>query len=205
MALLDAIERIVRERVTRRVATLLDLGCGEGSHLGALVERLGGEGCGVDISTPAIDLAARRDSNLSWVVANVDRFVPVATESIDVAVSITSRLNPAEVARVLRAIGIAIIAVPAPDDLRELRELVLGEASSKDRIGRVVDAMSGRFALIERRRATDSMSLNTDGVRDLLLATYRGQRHSQRARAEVAGMIVTSSFDILGFQSTRMT
>src|ERR1700678_1472838 len=39
---------------------VLDAGCGEGFYLGGLAGRSGVKGCGVDISIPAIDAAARR-------------------------------------------------------------------------------------------------------------------------------------------------
>src|SRR6267378_1814746 len=76
---------------------VLDAGCGEGYYLGSL-----GGGCGIDISTAAIDLAARRYPQCEWIVANVDRFVPYADASFDLVMSITGRMNAGEFRRVLR-------------------------------------------------------------------------------------------------------
>ena len=200
-AVLDEIETIVRDRHVDHPLVLLDAGCGEGSHLGGLTARLGAHGGGVDISAAAIDLAARRFPELTWIVANADRFLPVATSSVDVVLSITARINPAETERILRPGGMAIVAVAAPDDLRELRALVMGEAVEKERMARVVQEMSGRFALAERRHAVDSLSLDIESLRDLLLTTYRGQRRSQSARLDGAEeMTITSSLDVLVFE-----
>src|SRR5579862_5069669 len=56
---------------------VLDAGCGDGFYLGSLARRIGFDAHGVDISTRAIDLAARRyppsEGRYEWVVANADR------------------------------------------------------------------------------------------------------------------------------------
>ena len=41
----------------------------------------GAAACGLDISTPAIDAAARTFPDASWIVANADRFLPFPTPS----------------------------------------------------------------------------------------------------------------------------
>ena len=112
-------------------ARVLDVGCGEGAHLGRLAGRLRIEGAGIDISSDAIDLAARRYPGLGWVVANADRWLPYPDSTFDLISSVTARRNPAEFARVLRPEGRLFIAVPAPDDLAELRAAVQGESADR--------------------------------------------------------------------------
>jgi 23S rRNA (guanine745-N1)-methyltransferase len=84
-------------------AAVLDVGCGEGFYLGALAERREIEAHGLDLAATAVDLAARRYPRPTWVVANADRFLPYADGAFDLALSLTSRLNPAELRRVLAA------------------------------------------------------------------------------------------------------
>jgi SAM-dependent methyltransferase len=60
------------------------------------------------------------------VVANVDRRIPLAGGSVDLVLSVHARRNAAECARA-RPHGHLIVAVPAPDDLIELREAVQGQ------------------------------------------------------------------------------
>lgn len=179
-------------------AAILDAGCGEGFHLADACARLGAEGCGVDISTPAVEIAAKRHRNLVWVVANADRVIPLANGSIDAVLSITARINRDEFARILRPGGLALVAVAAPDDLAELRDAVLGESSEKERASRVVETLEPRFALETRERYAESLELDRPALDDLLASTYRGQRHSQRgALGSVDRMFVTSSRELL--------
>src|SRR5437870_3388030 len=62
---------------------VLDVGCGEGSLLGALAAGRSLDAHGLDLSAPAVDLAARRFPAITWVVANADRFLPYAEASFD--------------------------------------------------------------------------------------------------------------------------
>lgn len=179
-------------------AAILDAGCGEGYHLADACVRLGAEGCGVDISTPAIGLAAKRHRSLVWVVANADRVIPLANGSIDAVLSITARINRDEFARILRPGGLVLVAVAANDDLAELRDIVLGESVERDRGTRVVTSLEPRFTLESRERYEESLELDRAALDDLLASTYRGQRHSQRdALAAVERLRVTSSRELL--------
>ena len=101
--------------------SVLDAGCGEGFYLGSLAGETGCEAYGVDISIPAVDAAARRYPGCEWIVANADRFIPWAEQSFSLVLSITARMNTAEFRRVLRNEGRLLVALPAPDDLVELR------------------------------------------------------------------------------------
>ena len=101
--------------------TILDAGCGEGFYLGSLANQFHLDAHGVDISTPAVDAAARRYPACHWVVANADRALPYPDRSFSIVLSITSRMNVKEFRRVLRDDGRLLVAVPAPEDLIELR------------------------------------------------------------------------------------
>jgi len=163
---------------------ILDAGCGDGYYLGSLVKS---GGCGVDISTAAIDLAARRYPEAQWVVANADRFIPYADASFDVVISITGRLNRSEFRRVIRNEGLLLVGVSAPDDLVELR------GAARDRVSRTIAMFSPDFELIEKQRATTTADLDGESVRDLLTATYRPREAAAASR-------VTLSLDLLRFR-----
>ena len=164
---------------------ILDAGCGEGYYLGSLA---GGRGCGVDISTAAIDLAARRYPQCQWVVANADRFIPYAGASFDLVLSITGRMNAKEFRRVLRDDGSLLVALSSPDDLIELR------GHGRDRVARTVETFA-EFELLERDRAATVAELNARDATDILQATYR-PRDSPPKR-------VTLSLDLLLFAARR--
>ena len=170
--------------------TVLDAGCGDGFYLGALARQTGCRAHGVDISIPAIDAAARRYSECEWIVANADRFVPYAARSFSVVVSITARMNSAEFRRVLREDGRLLVALPAPDDLIELR------GAGRERVARTVETFADDFTLAARRRVTTAADLDAAAVDDVLHSIYRPMR-SQPPRA----MRVTFSLDLLLFQA----
>ena len=168
---------------------VLDAGCGEGFYLGTLARETGFDAHGVDISIPAVDAAARRYPGCEWTVANADRFLPYADASFSIVLSITARMNAGEFRRVLRHAGRLIVAVPAPEDLIELR------GAGRDRVARTVETFADGFTLADRRRVTTAADLDAAAVHDVLHSIYRPMR-SQPAEA----MRVTFSLDLLLFR-----
>jgi len=166
---------------------VLDAGCGEGFFLGSLAGRIGCSAHGVDIAIAAADAAARRYPECEWIVANADRRLPFADRSFSLVLSITGRRNIAEFRRVLRPDGRLLIAVPAPDDLIELR------GRGRDRADRTI-AEAENFQLRRQERVTTSAALDAAAVDDVLHSIYRPLQE-QPARA----MTLTFSLDVLLF------
>lgn len=169
--------------------TVLDAGCGDGFYLATLARQTGFSAHGVDISVPSIDAAARRYPECQWIVANADRFVPYADRSFSIVLSITARMNVTEFRRVLRDDGRLLVALPAPDDLIELR------GAGRDRVARTVETFAPHFTLVDRRRITTTADLDAAAVNDVLLLIYRPMRSQP-----VEAMRVTLSLDLLLFQ-----
>jgi 23S rRNA (guanine745-N1)-methyltransferase len=178
---------------------ILDLGCGEGSILAALSGS--GEAHGLDISTPAIDLAARAFPAITWIVANADRPLPYGAGSFDLALSITSRQRPRELRRVLAPRGALLVAVPGPDDLVELRETLAGERAERRPLSggeTAAASFAPDFTLAGRRALRWTARLDAAGIADVLASSYRGARRAQRARlAGLDELAVTMSREIL--------
>lgn len=199
--LLGALREIVPFAPER--LAVLDLGCGEGFYLGALAGERPIEGYGLDISTTAVDLAAKRYPDVCWLVANADRVLPFADASFDLVLSLTARRNAPEARRVLRPDGRLIVAVPGEDDLIEAREAVLGEGVVRSRVDRVL-ADFAHFTMESHRTLRRRELLDAAAIRDALAATYRGARDSERRRLdEITAMDVTLSYDLLIFRPLR--
>ncbi len=180
---------------------VLDVGCGEGSYLGGIARDRSLDAHGIDLSTHAVDLAARRYPEISWIVGNADRFLPWAPESFDLVLSIDARLNSGEMRRVLKPGGFLVVAVPAPDDLIELRAAVLGEGVTRDRMERVEALLADDFELEGRRTVRETVRFSPEAARDALTATYRAARVSRQERIEaMPEMDVTLSHELARFR-----
>lgn len=184
--LAQGVGRSAIEAVAGRVAALLttggvavDLGSGSGELLAAVCRQRGEVAAiGLDLSTAAADYAVRRHPEMTWVVANADRRLPLLDRTVDVVASVHGRRNPAECARVLTRQGHLVIAVPAPDDLIELRERVQGRGVERQRGPVLAREHEASFALVEQFDVREQHELAGDALRDLLRGTYRGGRQS---------------------------
>jgi 23S rRNA (guanine745-N1)-methyltransferase len=169
---------------------VLDAGCGDGFYLGTLARQTGFDAHAVDISIPAVDAAARRYPGCEWIVANADRLVPYSDRSFTMVLSITGRMNAGEFRRVLRDEGRLLVAIPAPEDLLELR------GQGRDRVARTVETFARDFRLLDRRRVATKADLDAAAVHDVLLSIYRPKRLEA-----AAAMRVTFSLDLLLFRA----
>jgi 23S rRNA (guanine745-N1)-methyltransferase len=181
-------------------AVVLDLGCGTGEALERVAATTGAGGIGIDISVDAIERGARRVPTLTWVVANADRRLPLLDASVALALSVNARRNAVECARVLAPGDYLLVALPAPDDLIELRALVQGEGVARERAGAVVEEHAALFSLAARQTVRERHSLEGPALRDLLAGTYRGARRSQQGHIGLDMLDVTLAADLLIFR-----
>lgn len=179
---------------------VVDLGAGSGDVLAALAARRPITGVGIDLSIAAVEHAARRFPALTWAVANADRRLPLLDGSVDLVLSLHARRNPVECARVLAAGGFLLVAVPAHDDLIELRALVQGVGVERDRADGLLGEHDPLFTLVERASVRERRRLDREALLDLLRSTYRGERASAADRvAALASLEVTLASDVFLF------
>jgi 23S rRNA (guanine745-N1)-methyltransferase len=180
---------------------VVDLGSGSGETLEAIARARRIVGVGIDLSTTAAELAARRCSIVTWVVANVDRRVPLLDASADLGISQHARRNPGECARLLRPGGHLLVSVPAADDLIELRQAVQGSGVLRPRADLVISEHAQDFELVSRADVRERHTLDRPALLDVLRGTYRGARTSAAPRLEtLTELEVTFASDICVFR-----
>jgi hypothetical protein len=104
--------------------------------------------------------------------------------------SITARMNAPEFRRVVADEGRVLVALPAPDDLIELRG-----RGREDRVDRTVGEFGSLFRCVEQQRVTTRAVLDQETVAGLLASVYRPLGAAVGYSGEV-----TFSLDLLLFR-----
>lgn len=184
-----------------RRASVLDLGAGTGELLADVSARAPVEGVGIDLSVAAITHAARTHPDLTWVVANADRRLPIRDHCITLIMSMHGRRSPAECTRVLDAHGTLVVIVPGMSDLHELRAAIGGRDVEQDRVPGVLAEHDADFRLVERATLEEHHRLERANLLKLLRGTYRGVRHSAASSVEQLDTLdVTLASELLVFE-----
>ena len=183
--------------------TVLDLGCGEGfytSGMSAIASRV----IGLDIAKTAIQIAAKRYSDITWLVGSGAK-LPIASESLDAVCSFFSPLPMEEMARVLKNKGYLLVATPAPQHLYQLRA-VLFDQVNPHQPEKFIDVLSSAFQLVEQQIITYPITLTTLSLKQLLAMTpYAWKaKADKRAQLEQHDVFVTqASFQVYVFQKIQ--
>lgn len=186
----DAIATLVAPLHARRV---IDIGCGEGYYTGALRADSfggqaegsgsgagGGEILGVDISRDAVQRAAKRYPDITWLVAG-SAALPLADHCCDLAASLFAPVPAAEIARVLQPGGHLLIATPASDHLWSLRD-ALFETVRPHEPEKQLSALADDFELQDSREVRFDLMLESAALGQLLLMTPYGWRATRERR-----------------------
>jgi len=174
------------EAVTQLLAPLnaqhlLDIGCGEGYYTQAF-SQIVPEIIGLDIAKPAVQLAAKKHPNMTWLVAS-SALLPVADGSIDVATSLFSPIPVAEMARVLKENGYVIVVRAADTHLWTMREALFGEVRAHQP-DKFLDELSSDFSLQQQHEVRFDLQLTQQALKQLLAMTpYVWKAHPERRLA----------------------
>jgi 23S rRNA (guanine745-N1)-methyltransferase len=182
----------------------VELGAGSGDVLAAVGGRRPITTIGIDLSVAAAEQAARRYPNRTWVVANADRRLPLRDSSVHLVLSMHARRNPSECARILCPGGFLLAAVPAQDDLVELRAAIQGTSIERSRVEALIAEHAPFFEVLDRMVTRERRRLDRDTLRDLLRSTYRGARGRAASRVDrLNEMDVTLASDLVLFGPRR--
>lgn len=156
---------------------VLDAGCGEGSHLTAIRQKLMKQadldllGVGIDISKEGIVMASKRAPEMIWCVADLANS-PFAGKQFDFILNILSPSNYAEFKRMLDNDGKVIKVIPGTDYLRELRDIFYertdkGEYSNQN----TIDLFAQNFELVDMERVQYIAALEHEHIEPLIQMT----------------------------------
>ena len=121
-------DKIINQLRTNEPTSILDAGCGEGSHLTKIQEKLFRKttnslmAVGIDISKEGISSAAAEYSNAIWCVADIAN-CPFANHRFNFILNILSPANYSEFQRLIADDGMVIKVIPERDYLKELRDI----------------------------------------------------------------------------------
>jgi 23S rRNA (guanine745-N1)-methyltransferase len=153
---------------------VVDVGCGEGSHLQKILEECmipAMTGVGFDISKEGIAMAAKRYENQIWLVGDLANS-PFADQSFHVILNILSPSNYKEFKRILVEDGLVIKVVPRPDYLKELREALFDDIERKVyKNDQTVSLFKKHFHLLDVLNVCDTKKLTKSELKSLVQMT----------------------------------
>ncbi len=121
-------EALSQSKSAQQNIKVYDAGCGEGSYLSAVVSGLHANytnvsGAGSDISKIAVEIAAKTNKHLQFVVASSFE-LPLEDASQDIIIQVFAPGSNKEYLRTLRKNGVLITVDPAPQHLMQLKKLI---------------------------------------------------------------------------------
>lgn len=169
----DQLHKALLTELPQEKHRLLDAGCGEGSHMIALKKHCDFLGVGADMAKAGIELAAKQDDQLIWIVADLAN-TPFQEESFDVILNLFSPANYEEFQRLTKKDGKVIKAVPGKRYLQELRELT-GEAAYENH--EVIEGFAKTYPGMESRSITYEYPVAKELREDILRMTPLTWKH----------------------------
>lgn len=175
----QAITEIIYKHVdiNKKSLSLIDMGCGEGSHLLNICESIRSKyqkiitGVGIDISKEGILEASKSYANKIWTVGDLAN-TPFMNEQFDVMLNILSPSNYNEFNRVLKADGLLIKVVPQSSYLKELREIIFNQPEKQSYSNTdTVIRFNENFQMVDNSRVSYTVPLDKLSIQSLVEMT----------------------------------
>ena len=205
--------RIVKRYIINNLApnyagdmSILDVGCGEGSHLARLIADLDEEdgitarGIGIDIAKEGIRMAAKNHAGIVWCVSNLAE-MPFINESFPVLLNIMSPANYSEFKRIISKDGLLIKVLPGNRYLTEIREsLYRGAGLQSYSNMETAWLFKDNFNLLEMRQVNYKVKINAENLEHVLDMTPLAWGASRQAveSLKTSGITeITADFTIM--------
>ncbi len=194
----ELVEQYVHSNALEKLC-LFEAGCGEGSYLAMVSNYLAEKGVsvrsmGIDISKPAIELAAKSFKHAKFAVASNFR-LPLDANSQHVILQVFAPGNMTEYARVLMPGGIVITVDPGKRHLWELKEQIYSTPRQHD----VQQQSDDRYQLLNNKTLSFTLSLeNAARKQGLFDMTPYVWKLSEEKRAQLMHTLtdVSAEFEI---------
>lgn len=195
------LQQAVVERLRElRIENLLDIGCGEGYYTDAMQAEVL-QCVGVDIAKNAVQVAAKLNKNITWVVGT-GATLPVLDGSIDMCTSLFSPIPKQEILRVLKAEGYLMVVTPAPQHLYAMREALFEEVKPHEP-QKFVEQLQDEFDLLSEQVIDAPMTLLQTDLKNLIAMTpyaYKAKPERRLALEQQDQFKLLAQYQIYLFQ-----
>lgn len=181
-------------------ACMVDAGCGEGYYLDQLSRAVVADGrdaraslIGLDIAKPAVLAAARRNRQLTWLVASNSN-PPLLPHTVDMLLCMFGFPVYPAFARVLKPGGTLLLVDAGPEHLLQLREVIYPEVRKSPPPALDQAAQAGFRLVHDESLRYQTAPLHRPQIADLLLMTphlYRATRAGKEAAARLEHLSLT--------------
>ncbi len=156
---------------------ILDVGCGEGSHLANTIEALKNKytmnfrGLGIDIEKEAIKIASREYGDIIWCVADLAK-IPFMSKQFDIVFNIFTPSNYSQFNRILKKDGILIKVIPNSNYLVELRNIFYDDTDKQKYSNeKVIKHFSDNLRIIEQDNILYTVELDRENLERIIQMT----------------------------------
>ncbi|WP_368653722.1 putative RNA methyltransferase [Ornithinibacillus sp. 4-3] len=160
---------ILKTHLTKEI-TILDAGCGEGSHLEQIMKKSDLNnmlGIGIDIAKEGVLRAAKHYHHAIWLVGDLAN-APLANQSCNAIINILSPANYQEFKRILSEEGIVVKVIPGKNYFRELREALYADDKQTYSNEDTVELFENQFQLIEHMHVQTTESISEQELEHLI-------------------------------------
>ena len=195
------LQQAVVEKIRElRIENLLDIGCGEGYYTHAMQAEVL-QCVGVDIAKNAIQVAAKLNRRITWVVGT-GATLPVLNESIDLCTSLFSPIPEEEILRVLKPEGYLLVVTPASEHLYTMREALFEEVKPHEP-QKFVEKLQGNFDLMHEQVIDAPLSLAQQDLKHLIAMTpyaYKAKPERRNALEQQLTVELNAQFQLYVFK-----
>ena len=171
-AILEVVSDLLSNSKNAKI--ILDIGCGEGFYSRKFQESYSDKTFyAFDISKDSVQIAAKSEPNwaVNWFVGDLAH-LPIKDASMDILLDIFSPANYGEFRRVLSKDGILIKVIPTKNHLKEIRQRVQDQLTTKDYSNQdIKEHFQGHFTILSNQTASLTKPITAEQLQALLSMT----------------------------------